>query len=52
MKMTRFWNFAPYSLAETDRRFRSSYCLLHLSDRTDAGDSKHFWTLVNSYQTT
>jgi hypothetical protein len=27
MKMTFFWDIAPCSLAEIDRRFRGSYCL-------------------------
>jgi hypothetical protein len=27
MKMTVFWDVAPCSLAEVDRRFRGAYCL-------------------------
>jgi hypothetical protein len=27
MKMTAFWDTAPYSVAEIDRRFRDAYCL-------------------------
>jgi hypothetical protein len=27
MKMTAFWNTAPCSLVEVDRRFRGAYCL-------------------------
>jgi hypothetical protein len=32
MKMTVFWNVAPCSLVEIDRRFRDSYCLHHQGD--------------------
>jgi hypothetical protein len=36
MKMTVFWYAAPWSLAETDRRFR---------DAPDDGGSKHLWNV-------
>jgi hypothetical protein len=29
VKMTAFWNVAPCSLVEIDRRFRGAYCLHH-----------------------
>jgi hypothetical protein len=29
MKMSVFWNIAPCSLVETDRRFRGAYCFHH-----------------------
>jgi hypothetical protein len=29
LKMIAFWNIAPYSLVEVDRRFRGSYYLHH-----------------------
>jgi hypothetical protein len=29
MKMTVFWDVVPYSLVETDRRFRGTCCLHH-----------------------
>jgi hypothetical protein len=31
MKRTLFWHVAPCAVAETDRRFRGAYCLLHQS---------------------
>jgi hypothetical protein len=31
-KMTVFWDFAPRSLVEVDRRFRGAYCLHHQGD--------------------
>jgi hypothetical protein len=43
MKMHVFWNVAPCSLVETDRRFRCVYCLHH--QRTSD-------TTVNFYQAT
>jgi hypothetical protein len=30
MAMAVLWDVAPFSLVETDRRFRGSYCLHHL----------------------
>jgi hypothetical protein len=32
MKMTAFWDIAPYSLVEEDRRFRGTYCLHYQDD--------------------
>jgi hypothetical protein len=32
MKMTLFWDVAPCSLVETDRRFRGTCCLHHQDD--------------------
>jgi hypothetical protein len=29
MKMTVFWDIAPFSPVETDRHFRGAYCLHH-----------------------
>jgi hypothetical protein len=40
-KMTVFWDVAPCSLAEVDRRFRGVYCLCHQG----YGDSKYFWNV-------
>jgi hypothetical protein len=37
MKIIVFWDIAPYSLVEVDRRFRGVYCLHHQGD--DAGGS-------------
>jgi hypothetical protein len=44
--MTAFWDTAPCSLVETDRRFRSAYCLLHQGDSTP-----HLWKAISLYQT-
>jgi hypothetical protein len=33
--MTAFWDIAPCSLVEVDRRFRSAYCLHHQGERPD-----------------
>jgi hypothetical protein len=30
--MTVFWDVAPYSLVEINRRFRGAYCLYHQGD--------------------
>jgi hypothetical protein len=30
--LTVFWDVAPCSLVETDRRFRGAYCLYHQGD--------------------
>jgi hypothetical protein len=38
MKMTAFWDIAPCSLIEVDRRFRGAYCVHH---QGDDGGSKH-----------
>jgi hypothetical protein len=32
MKMSVFWDVAPYGLADTDRRFGGAYCLHHQDD--------------------
>jgi len=32
MKMTAFWDIAPRSLVEVDRRFRDAQCLHHQGD--------------------
>jgi hypothetical protein len=32
-KMTVFWDVAPCSLVQIDRRFRGAYCLLHQGDK-------------------
>jgi hypothetical protein len=32
LKMTAFWDIAPCSLVEVDRRFRCAYCLHHQGD--------------------
>jgi hypothetical protein len=45
--MAVFWDVAPCSLVEIDRRFRGAFCLHHQAyDPDDAG------TPVNTYQTT
>jgi hypothetical protein len=33
MKITVFWDVAPYSLVEVYRRFKGAYCLHHQGDR-------------------
>jgi hypothetical protein len=38
MKMTTFWDIAPCSLVEVDRRFRGAYCLHY---RPDDGGSMY-----------
>jgi hypothetical protein len=49
MKMTIFWDAAPCSLVETDRRFRGAHCLHHHGDewvlRPNGGGSKHLWNI-------
>jgi hypothetical protein len=60
MKVTVFWDAAPRSLVETDRRFRSAYCLHQQADlllyltksfrallthRPDDGGRKHLWNV-------
>jgi hypothetical protein len=35
MKVAVFWNLEPYSMVDTDRRFRRAYCLHHQSDTQD-----------------
>jgi hypothetical protein len=40
-KMTVFWDVAPCSLVEIERRFRGAYCLLHQAHHPDNGGSKH-----------
>jgi hypothetical protein len=35
MKMAVFWDIAPCSLVDTDRRFRGAYCLHYHSDRPE-----------------
>jgi hypothetical protein len=32
VKMTAFWDIAPRSLVEVNRRFRGAYCLHHQGD--------------------
>jgi hypothetical protein len=39
MEVRAFWDMAPCSLVEVDRRFRGSYCLHHKGDRLDDGGS-------------
>jgi hypothetical protein len=41
IKTTVFWDVAPCSLVETDRRFRGAFCLHHQGRRPDYGGSKH-----------
>jgi hypothetical protein len=42
-KMTVFWDVAPCSFVEIDRRFRGAYCLQHQG-------SKHIWNVWNVSQ--
>jgi hypothetical protein len=46
LEMTVFWDVAPCSLIEIDRRFGRAYCLHH-EDDDSAGDggSKHIWSV-------
>jgi hypothetical protein len=39
MKMTAYWDIAPCSLVEVDRRFRGAYSLYHQDDRAPPHDS-------------
>jgi hypothetical protein len=57
MKMAVFWDVAPCSLAEIDRRFRRTYCLHHciraillIALMMEAVSTSE--TTVNFYQTT
>jgi hypothetical protein len=51
MKFRVFWDVAPCSQVEADRRFRSTYCLHHRDDRTyDGGSTSE--TSVNFILTT
>jgi hypothetical protein len=40
MKVTAFWDIAPYSLVEVNRRFRRTYCLHHQDDEFKKMKSK------------
>jgi hypothetical protein len=42
MKMIVFWDTAPCSLVEIDRRFRDAYCLHH---RPDDEGNKHLYEI-------
>jgi hypothetical protein len=44
-KIVAFWDIAPWSLVEIDRRFRGEYCLHHRGDRPDDGGSTHLWNV-------
>jgi hypothetical protein len=39
--MAVFWDVAPYSLVEIDRRFRGTYCPHHKGDRPCDGGVKN-----------
>jgi hypothetical protein len=39
MKMTAFWDIAPFSLVEGNRRFRGAYCLNRQAD-DQSGDHR------------
>jgi hypothetical protein len=41
--MTTFWDMAPCSLVEVDRRFRNEYCLHH--HPPDYAGSTHLWNV-------
>jgi hypothetical protein len=52
LKLRVFWDVAPCSHAEVDRRFRGAHCLCHLSDesssihyRSEHGGSTHLWNV-------
>jgi hypothetical protein len=45
MKMTVFWDIAPYILIEIDRRFRGAFCLMMEAVNTSEKS-------VNFYETT
>jgi hypothetical protein len=49
--ITVLWDVAPYSLVETDRRFRDPYCFHHHHHSPDDGGST-CETSVNFYETT
>jgi hypothetical protein len=40
-KITAYWNIAPCSLVEVDRRFRGAYCLHHQGDEINT--IAEFW---------
>jgi hypothetical protein len=43
VKFAVFWDTAPCSLVEVDRRFRGEYYLYHEGD--DNSDSTHLWNV-------
>jgi hypothetical protein len=46
VKMSAFWDRAPCSVIEADRRFRGVYCLHHQGiHHCDDRDSMHFWNV-------
>jgi hypothetical protein len=49
MKMTAFWDIAPYTLVEVDRRFRSAYCIIKAVIMEAVHTSE---TSVNFYEVT
>jgi hypothetical protein len=36
--MTTFWDIAPYSVIEVDRRFRGAFCRHHQDDENSCTD--------------
>jgi hypothetical protein len=50
MKMAVFWDVAPCSLVDIDRRFRCAYCLHHQALMTETVSTSE--TSANIYQTT
>jgi hypothetical protein len=47
-----FWDVAPYSLLEIDRRFRGTYIHNKGGHCHVDGDSKDIWNVLSSYETT
>jgi hypothetical protein len=45
MKFRVFWDVAPCSQVDVDRRFRGAYYLHHGDDRHDDGGSTHPWNV-------
>jgi hypothetical protein len=43
--MTVFWDIAPCSLADIDRRFTGAYCLHHQGEGSDNGGGKYLWNV-------
>jgi hypothetical protein len=47
--MTVFWDVAPCSLVEIDRRFSGAYCLHHQDDGIDSKHLQNFRQFLQDY---
>jgi hypothetical protein len=50
VKVTVFWDTAPCSLVEVERRFRGAYCLHHQGDLIALEAERVLDTSVNFYE--